>query len=203
LDIQDIALANQDQIKGVLLMDFARIIRANKGLPWEEYVTGDDMELIQGKIMPSTWYPFDVLARIGYAVFMLVGKGDLKNAWSFGAFAMQDTFHKVYENVLFQENNPESLLKKFIVLRKQFIRFHDPEFETLKLEVSGPGRARIIFKLPEVNRYIEPYTHQLAGGFEKLLELAGAGDVSVNVNKIQSETEPASEIELAWSQPDT
>ncbi len=189
---------NDDQIKGVLLVDFARIYHANRNLPWEKYLTEGDLELVQGKIMPSSWYPFSVLERIGYAVFMLVGKGDLKNAWAFGAFTMHDTYRKIYQNVLFDKIDPAEVIKKFIVLRKQFIKFRQPGFDVLKLEMTGENQAMITFKLPQNGNYIEPYTHQIAGGMEKLLELSGARDVQVDIKRIQSDTESASEIELKW-----
>jgi hypothetical protein len=192
-------LATQDQIKGILLVDFARIIRARKDLPWDKYLIEEDMNLIQGKIMPGAWYPIEILERVGYAVFVLVGKGDLKNAWAFGAFTIEDTFRKVYKNILFDKLDPVEMITKFILLRKQFTKFSDPDFETLKLESLGENRAKVIFKIPRLGVYIGPYTHQLAGGFEKLLEMSGARDIQVNILKIQSETEPASEIELSWS----
>jgi hypothetical protein len=193
---------SQDKVKGVLLMDFARIIHANKDLPWDKYLTREDMGLIQGRIMPSTWYPFEAFERIGYAVFKLVGKGDLKNARAFGAFTIQETYHKVYENVLFQEKDPTALLKKFVILRKQFIRFQDTDFDPLKMELLEDNKVKMIIKASEPSEYIEPYANRLAGSFEKLLEMAGAKDIQVKILKVQSKTEPASEIELTWSNPE-
>ncbi len=160
------------------------------------------MDLVQGRIMPSTWYPFDAFERIGYAVFKLVGKGDLNTARVFGAFTMQETYHKVYENVLFQEKDPTTVLKKFVTLRRQFFKFQDTDIDPLKMKALEENKVKMIIKAPEPSEYLEPYANQLAGGFEKLLEMAGAKDVQAKILKIQSETEPTSEIELTWSNPE-
>lgn len=189
---------SEDKVKGILLMDPVRFIRANKDLPWEEYLTREDMELVKGNILPSTWYPFDVFERVGYAVFMLIGKGDFNLAKAFGAFTVQETYKKVYENLLFNEKDPLSLLKKFLAMRKQFFRFKDPDFEFREMEVIEENRVRIRSRAPGVSKYLEAYAHHLAGSFEKLLEMAGANEVQVKILEIQSESIPATVIDITW-----
>ncbi len=191
----------EGKVKGALLIDYVRIIRANKDMPWDEYLKEGDMTLVNGQVIPSTWYPLDAFERIGYAIFMLLGKGDLKVAKAFGALTMQETFHKIYQNVIFKDQDPVSVLNKFVVLRKQFIKFSDPELESLKLEKLDDNKVRLILKAPEPSKYIEPYAHQITGGFEKLMDMIGIKDAKVSIIKIQSETEPASEIEVTWGRP--
>ncbi len=188
-----------DSVKGAVLIDFVRIVRANPEMPWEKYMTSGDMELVRSKVMPSAWYPFEALCRIGYAVFMLTGKGNLDAAKGFGSFSMQDTFQKVYKDVLFGEKDPLSALSKFVTLRNQFVKFRDSGFESLKMEKIAENRVRMTVKAPEYDRYIEPYAYHFAGATEKLLELSGAKDVGSRIIKIQSRTEPATEIEFSWS----
>ena len=190
---------SRNKIKGAIIVNYVRMIRASKDLPWGEYLTKEDMELVHGNIMPSTWYPLEVFEHVGYAVFMLMGKGDLNVARAFGALSVQETFSRVYQKVLFQEKDMVSVLKKFVVLRKQFIRFEDPDFDSMSMELIEDNKVKMILKAPEFNKYIKPYTHQVAGAFEKLLEMSDAKDIRVNIVSIQSETEPGSEIEITWS----
>jgi hypothetical protein len=203
---------SEDKVKGVMLIDLVRIVRANKELPWDEYLTKDEMDLIQGKIMPSTWYPFEVFEHIGYAVFMLEGGQDVKNSWNFGRFTIEDTFQKVYSNVLFKEKDPLSVIKRFVTLRKQFFRYEDPGFESMNMESLGDNKVRIIIRTSfaskprKVAEDIKSYSgklsasfaNQLAGSFQRLLEIAGARDIKVEVIKIQSDPDSATELEIAW-----
>jgi hypothetical protein len=188
-----------------MLIDFARIIRANKNLPWDQYLTREDMGLIQGNIYPVTWYPFEAFERISYTVFMLIGKGDLMNARTFGAFTIQDTFHKVYGDVLFRDKDPVAVLKKFVTLQEKFFKFQDIS-DPLKMELLEGNKVKIIIRAPSAlgieYTHMEAYTHYLAGAFQKVIEGCAKG-VRINIIKIQSETEPASEIELTWSNIET
>ena len=99
-------LMSQGKVKGVMLIDYVRMIRANKGLPWEEYLTKEDMDIVNAKIFPSSWYSVEIMERMGQAVFLLIGKGDLEMAKIFGEITIQDTFHDVYKDMLFDKMAP-------------------------------------------------------------------------------------------------
>ena len=64
------------RVKGTLLLDYVRMIRANKELDWDEYLETEDWEVINSQILSSQWYSYDSFRRIAYGVFKVIGKSE-------------------------------------------------------------------------------------------------------------------------------
>lgn len=190
---------SKNLVKGTILIDFVRLIRANQNLPWDKYLTPEDINFMKTRIMPSSWYPMEIYERMGYATFMLIGKGDLKNSRAFGAFSTQETFYNVYKNILFKEGeSPISMLKRFVVLRKQFSKHEDSSLEVMILEELENNKVVMKVAAPENGKFLEPYAYHLSGMLEKLLEIAGAQNPKAEILKMESEKEREIIIELSW-----
>ncbi len=103
------------EVKGTLLLHWVKAIRANRDKDWSDSLTAEDWELIDGRILPSNWYPFEQWVRIGSALFKVAGNRDLNLTRVFGLDWMKN-FLEVYKNILV-DGDPAASITKFGQLR--------------------------------------------------------------------------------------
>jgi hypothetical protein len=186
-----------NMVKGSLLMEVVRLIRANKDLNWEKYLKPEDMELVRGKILPSNWYTLESYERMGQAIFMEVGKGDFSNVRQWGRFTIEELVGKSYKS-LFQGLDTMSAFKKFVFFRRQFFKLDDENIEMLKLEPVGEKDLKIHVHVPLSTSLLEAYAHQLSGSFERLAELFGGKNPGTEILDKQWEGSPGTTIRVTW-----
>jgi hypothetical protein len=152
------------------MADYARMIKANPKLNWNKYLKPEDWEVIEGKILESVWYPFDTFSRCGVAIFKIIAQGKLELVKLWGKARADYLFTQIYRS-LGDSPNPIIALKKYIGLRKTLTNFDMFEME---LEEISPNHIKIKSKsVEQKNEGNEPFTWQIAGAIEKLIELTG------------------------------
>ncbi len=186
-----------DMVKGSLMMETVRLIRANKDLNWDKHLTSEEINLAHSKILPSNWYPLSAYEHMGYAIFMEVGKGELKNAWTWGRFTMEELVGKSYKN-LFQGLDTMAAFRKFVFFRKQFFKFEDSNYEPLQIEPLGEKEVKIHVRTPTESNLLEPYGNQMAGSYERLVELFGGENPGVEFLEKQWEGADTTVIKVTW-----
>jgi hypothetical protein len=185
-------------VKGSMLMEVVRLIRANKDLNWDKHLTSEEINFADSKILPSNWYPLELYEHMSGAVLMEVGKGDLKNAWTWGRFIVGELVGKTYKN-LFQGLDVMAAARKFVFFHRQFFKFDDPNFEPLRLEVLSENEINIHVRTPLTgDRLIEPNSHQTAGSFERLVEFFGGKNPGLEFLEKQWEGAEATVIKVTW-----
>jgi len=186
------------EVKGSLLLDVVRLIRANKDRDWKKYLNDRDLEIIQSQILPSSWYPLDTYERAELAIYQEIGKGKIENALVWGRFAMDDLVKRVYQNLI-EEQDPLLALERFALFRKTLFRSSDPDFQPIEFKQLGPNNARITIKLNHPLELFEVYAHQSMGSFERLVELAGGKDGKVAmVEHDWKGSRPYAVLEISW-----
>src|SRR5689334_6838164 len=50
--------------KGLNLLELAKFVRSQKAADTLPGLTSEDRELIKGRIMPTSWYPFETFVRV-------------------------------------------------------------------------------------------------------------------------------------------
>ncbi len=165
------------RVKGTLLLDYVKTIRANQDRDYSEYLTAEDWEIINGKILVSQWYPFDSFRRIAFATFEVVGEGKLELARGFGRFMIRDMM-SVYRKFLVP-GDQSSTIAKLASLRPTFF---DGE---VKLEVTETGfrHLRMVMGINEVepdSAYREAFYEAFAGNLEAIVEDTGARLIKVS-----------------------
>ena len=181
------------KIKGTMIIDHVRLIRANKDKDYGEYLTDEDWEIINGKVLPSNWYPYESFRRIAYASFMVIGQADPENARTFGRFAMRNMV-KVYKTLLVP-GDPVASVEKLAALRRTF---YDGDIGT-QLKEKGENWLIYEIKAPKEEtdrKRWEAYTWHLSGNLEELVEQSGGKDVQSS-RDFKGET---AEIKVAWKQ---
>lgn len=183
------------QVKGTMVMDYVRIIRANPDKNWDRWLTPEDWEIIRGKVLPSQRYPYKTFRNIGFAVFKEIAGGDLNVARQFGRFTMKNWI-EIYRTSILVPGDPVHSLQKLAKLRRNFFTI---EVDT-KVTEHGPDWARYQFlhysEETDEERKLA-YTYQMAGQLEEVVAQAGCQNPSTTISPI-----PAGyEILVKWTPP--
>jgi hypothetical protein len=179
------------RVKGTLLLDYIRMVRANKEGAWNDYLTPEDWEIINGQVLSSQWYPYESFRRIAYAAFKIIAKSDLDAARAYGRFNIQNLL-EVYKTII-QPGDPAGSIKKLSALRRTFFQ---GEVDTL-IEDQGPGW--LVYKVippkeGEDFEKFEAFCQTIAGNLEEISERAGGKNISVKVEA----DEDAGRIRVEW-----
>lgn len=186
------------EVKGSLLVDVVRLIRANKDRDWKKYLNEKDLEIIESQILPTAWYPLDTYERAERAIFQEIGQGKLENARIWGRFAIDDMVKRIYQNLI-EEQDPMLTLERFTLFRKQLFRFQDPNFQPMEFSQMGPKQVRIKIQLNHPLELFEAYAYQSMGSFERLVELAGGKEPKVSIVEYDWKSRcPYAVLEVSW-----
>lgn len=107
-------------VKGTILLDLVKQVRAAKDSDWGDYLTPEDWEIINGEIMASAWYHDDFFYRVSLAVYKVIGESKMDACFAYGnllAYNMAD----VYKNIIVQ-GDPATSIERFIVRRRSFFK---------------------------------------------------------------------------------
>jgi hypothetical protein len=99
--------------KGAMMVALAMIVNNTKQLDWAGLggLTEADLKMVHQGIISSQWYDAALWARLGWAVFKVVGQGKAENAFVFGEGLLAESLLKVYRGPLVIED-PKEILSK-------------------------------------------------------------------------------------------
>ena len=166
------------EVKGTLLREYAELIKANPDRDWKQWLTDEDWEIVNGPIVPSSWYPFSTYQNATFAAFKELAGSNLDLAYGSGRTIMQNLLG-VYGSVVV-EGDPVESCKRLAGLRDVFMR---GEFGA---EVSEHGEGHLVYHWSPVKDYrdeegIRAYAYHLAGSVTELTERAGGGNVGCEI----------------------
>jgi len=180
------------KVKGSIILDLVKVFHQAKHLPWNRYLTAQDLELVQGTVLPSTWYPLDTYQHLGLAVYELLGQGKPENARTWGRESLGRLIRGVYKNALLK-GDPLEAIKGFIALRKTLI-----DFGEFALNPIGPGQVEfIIYEVHEIPG-LELFSHMFAGNMERLVAENGGKDVAVEFADGNRNNRPVRIFQIRW-----
>jgi hypothetical protein len=185
--------SKERQVKGSLLVDFVKMIRATPDLPWADHLPAEDLELVNQMILPASWYPLESFQRIGLAVFKLVAKENYDMLRAYGR-SQADKLHQENPGMVSQ-GRPGDTLEKQRVIQQRFYSFDLTESEDV-----GPGHIIVhIYTNPEevgVKMMIEINSGQV----ERLIELSGGTNIEVKLIEAVWEGADRSSLEVKWEE---
>lgn len=186
-------MIEQRKVKGSVLLDMVKVVRAVKDAPWDDYLTDGDREIVNSMVIPTAWYPIESYQRIGLAVFDLVAKGDESTLEQFGKSAMKDLFHGSYRPFL-DKGNPLEALGKFLDLRKSLFNF-----SRMEITATGENSARVtISEFGDFERGLDLFEILLDVHLRQLIELNGGKNVTSDKKRRGEGDDLVMEIDLAW-----
>jgi hypothetical protein len=181
-------------VRGALFVDYVRMLKGQKDIPWEQYLAPEDMPYLVGRIEPNQWYPMATFERMGNAILEHIAAGQLMPVQLWGRFSVR-TLHQ-QNPMLLQPGDPVETLRRFRVLRQTFFDF--PALDVLMLH-EEEAQIAIAYKMGMPAE--EAASIQTMGFFEGLLELAGAKSVRAFFSAKAWERAPRTILELRWVTP--
>lgn len=158
------------QVRGVLFLDYVRMVRRQKGVDWSEHLASEDLPYLATTIDPVAWYPMATFERLGNAILRVVAKGDLLPVRLWGRYSADQL--RADKPSLVAPGDPIETLNRFRVLRSTYF-----DFDALEVLMLHDGAAEIAVAYFMGMPAEEAASYQTMGFFERQLELAGAKNV--------------------------
>lgn len=178
-------------VKGVLFLDYVRMLRSHKGVDWRPALPASDHHWLEDRIDPAGWYPMDAFERLGELILRHVARGDLQAVRMWGRLSVD--LVRAATPALVLPGDPIETLGRFRVLRATYF-----DFDALEVPMLHDGEAQIV-----VGYHMGPVAEEAAavqtlGFFERLLEVAGARDLEGEVARRAWVGDPQTLLTLRW-----
>ena len=180
------------KVKGTMLQDYVRFIRSNKDKDWNKYLEPVDWEIIEGRIMPSVWYPFETWQRIGLAVFELVAGGNMEAARIWGRASTEQVIKDLYKSAM-SDPDPAKVIQRFVNISGQWFNFTAMEFEKI-----DDNHVRIHVGTDPDEKGMEAYLMQVRGGMEYIVEAKGGKNPKIQLSTEKTADKTGVSIEVSW-----
>ncbi|MFO8058763.1 MAG: hypothetical protein R6V10_15860 [bacterium] len=180
----------EKKIKGTVFSEYVRMIKNNRSLDWDKYLTEDDWKLVNEMILPSSWYPLESYARMGLAVFKLLAGGDVNAAWNWGRMSL-DGLTRVYKNLV--SDDPAESMRKFAMIQRSLANF-----ALIEVEKADENTLHIVLKASFGEEEDKAYAYQMGGMLERTAELCAPGEAKVDIIKKTWEGDPNTVFEMKW-----
>lgn len=183
---------DEKKVKGTMLVDQVRMIRAHKQLDWNRFLGPKDWEVINQRILPSNWYPLEVYENCGWATFNVLGEGNLDLVRLRGRIRGKELFETTYKSFTIG-NDPMRALDMFV--RSYSLLFN---FSSLSFEQIADMHAWVHHEYSSRKQTTIPYCHQLLGHFESLVEMTGGSNVKIEFVNKAWEGDPKTIFDIQW-----
>ena len=179
------------KVKGSAIIPWVKSIRGNKSGAWDKCFSDEDIKMIFGHILESSWYPYETYIKCVNAVSKIVAKDNMKTIRQWGRDWAYTGNDGVYKNVYIKAR-PRRALKYRQLLVSQIFDFITTDLEEISeseyiMKIEGPG--------PE----FKPAFYVVLGSMEKGLEINGAKGLKAEFIEKSWEGAPATRIRFSWT----
>jgi hypothetical protein len=178
-------------VKGSIIINMIKMIKKDKSGVYDKYLKNNDRELIDQKIIPSAWFPFDTYKRCLNAIFEVIAKKDLNVAKEWGRMECQVAMTNVYSSIV-AGHDPVTFLRRYEIIHKNFYDFG-------RTEVIVEGKNRVLYKLSEFDAQFVVLYYVIYGWIERGLELCGAKNIKCEFVTKSWEGHPATSMRFTWT----
>jgi hypothetical protein len=179
------------KVKGTILLDFVKTIRADKTGVYDQYLSDEDREILKERILPSGWYPYETFRNCFNAVVQVLAKGDMDSVRQWGRIYGENIVTGVYKGIIKDRAPMESLSKYSTYIRNLF------DFGEISIESVSGNEA--IVSIKGLDADFEPLYHMMLGWLERSLELCGAKDIEAEVLSKAWEGAAESKVRISWT----
>jgi hypothetical protein len=180
------------RIKGNFLKDYARTVRESPELDWKRYLTEEDWNIINGMVIPLSWYPAETMGRIGRGIFEMRVKKDYKLVRLHGKTRVEEVFGEAEREIL-SKNSPADALQAFVLLTRRYI----DEVE-IKLESAGKNFAELSFFPVDNVPSWDLFREIQAGTMEKVVEMNRGKNPRAEFRTEKREGREACIVRVSW-----
>lgn len=178
-------------VKGVLFVDYVRMVRGHKGVDWSRHLTAGDLAYLTKRIEPEGWYPMETFERMGIAILLEVAGRNMSLVRQWGRMSV-DWLHLEQQSLLVTGDVRETLMR-FRVLRQSFF-----DYAALEIDELTDEEATIDIRYGMAPLAEEAASEQTLGFFEHLVEVAGGLEVSASFASRSWAGDAATKIKLSW-----
>lgn len=179
-------------VRGVLFVDYVRMLRGKKGIDWGDYLQREDLPFLDESIDLDGWYPMETFERFGIAILHKIALNQIEGVQMWGGFQV-DQVRRHFDSLI-AEGDPRETMMRFGVLSKGFF-----DYDALRVVsvVDDHAVVAVAYGMsPEAERTA---SHQSLGFFERLVEVAGARDVAARFTAKSWEGAPMTFIEVHFT----
>lgn len=182
------------QVRGVLFVDYVRMLRSQKHVDWAEHLAAEDLPYLRMQIDQNGWYPMATFERMGTAILTTVTRGELFPVQLWGRYSAAQL--RTTNPLLLQPKDPVETLARFRVLRETFF-----DFDALEVPMLHDHEAHIVVRYHMGMPAEEAAAYQTMGFFEGLLELAGAKDLHAELQNKSWAGDARTLLVFRWTPP--
>lgn len=179
------------KVKGTVLVDFCKTIKADKSGAYEKYLTAEDKALFSQKLMPSAWYPYETFKRCFTGIFEVLAKSDLDTVRQWGRIYGKSIMSGIYKGLL-KQGEPLEYIKKYSVYVRNFLDFG-------RMEITEEKTNSVTMKLIDFDPEFPPLFAIMQGWLECTMELCGAKNIKIDILPKTANDKFDIAIRLSWS----
>lgn len=181
-------------VKGLLFLDYVRMLKAHKGVEWSSFLSPSDLPYLDQQIDKTAWYPMETFERMGNAILRFVAGNQLLPVQLWGRYSAAQL--RAAHPMLLAPNDPVESLNRFRVMRQTFF-----DFEALDPVMIHEGEAQLAIHYYMGMPAEEAASVQTMGFFEGLLELAGAKQIRAVLKSKSWAGDSRTLLDLRWLDP--
>lgn len=188
-----------ERVKGTLVLARMKYLKAQGPEAVEqvlERMSQPDREALRGMLLPSSWYPADLLVRLEMTIAAVLARGDRRALFvDMGQFAADTNLGpKGVQRPYLREDDPHHVLQN---VPKMYASQHTAGTRTY--EQDGPCSATIRTHEGDADRD-DCYT--AIGWLRRAIELSGGHSVNVEETQCRALGASVCEYRCTWSQYD-
>lgn len=180
------------RVRGVLFVDYVRMVRGRKDVAWDVHLHEEDLALVASRVDPEGWYPMETFERLGVAILDKIAHGQLEGVRMWGRFQVAAVTKQ--SPMLLAPGEPRETLMRFGVLNKSFF-----EYEALGVTDLTDEDAKVWIRYGMGKVAEETASWQSLGFLEGLLEAAGAREVDARFTARAWDGADRTIIALHWA----
>jgi hypothetical protein len=182
------------RVRGVLFLDYVRMVRGKKSIDWSSYLEEVDRDLLAQEIDLDAWYPMETFERLGLGIVREVAHQQLVAVRMWGRFQLD--FVRTKFPTLVAEGDPRETMMRFHALRRGFF-----DYDALEVNEVLDDSAIVAVQYRMGAEAEEAACHQTLGFCERLVEVAGGKNVLASFRAQGWCGAPHTLIELRWAAP--
>ena len=176
--------------KGTILVGWAKTIHANKDNAYEHRITPSDKQILAGRILSSSWYPYDTYKRCFLAVTEVEAGNDLQLVRAWGKQHGKQIVETVYKKLV-ATTSPMQTLERYRTIWEMFYDFGE-------CVVEPTSKRSAIITIQRFDQHFEPLYHLIMGWLEGSLELTGATNIQLQLLKCSWLDDEQTSYDVRW-----
>ena len=178
------------RVKGTMLIDCVKTIRADKRGQFDQFLTVGDRKIISERILPSAWYPYQTYRNCLSAVSTVAGNNNAQTLRQWGWRYSEALISGIYRGIIKDGEPIQSLEKYSIHVHNLF------DFGEMQAVPFSSQEAEMVMRGFDPD--FQPQYHLMRGWLERSVEMCGASDVRSDFSMRSWEGAPETRISLFW-----